>query len=157
LVIARAILAMVSSVSAVAYGNYHEAMMKFLEDAALHSDQDTLDEERNKKGVRLMTIHAAKGLEFSHVFIVGLEHGLFPHTRDEKQKKEDQEEERRLFYVAVTRAKHKLFLTYATTRTIFGMRSVQTPSEFVYDIPIELIEQAKPKNPPTTGTVIYID
>ncbi len=141
----------------VSYGNYHEAMMKFLEDAALHSDQDSLDEEKNKKGVRLMTVHAAKGLEFSHVFIVGLEHGLFPHERDERQKKEDQEEERRLFYVAITRAKEKLFLTYATTRTIFGNRGVQTPSEFIYDIPIELIEQAKPKNPPNMGTVIYID
>jgi DNA helicase-2/ATP-dependent DNA helicase PcrA len=141
----------------VSYGNYSEAMMKFLEDASLHSDQDSLDEEKNIKGVRLMTVHAAKGLEFHCVFVVGLEHGLFPHERNEKLKKEDQEEERRLFYVALTRAKEKLFLTYATTRTIFGMRGVQTPSEFLYDIPIELIEQAKPKNPPQTGTIVYID
>ncbi len=104
-----------------------------------------------------MTVHAAKGLEFSHVFIVGLEHGLFPHQRDERLKKEDQEEERRLFYVALTRAKEKLYLSYATTRTIFGMRGVQTPSEFLYDIPSELIEQAKKDRPSTGEITIYID
>ncbi len=140
--------------------NYDEnprGIEAFLEDASLQSDQDTLDQEKNKKGARLMTVHAAKGLEFSHVFIVGLEHGLFPHQRDERLKKEDQEEERRLFYVALTRAKQKLYLSYATTRTIFGMRGVQTPSEFLYDIPSELIEQAK-KNRPSTGEItVYID
>jgi DNA helicase-2/ATP-dependent DNA helicase PcrA len=140
--------------------NYDEnpnGMDAFLTDALLQSDQDTLSLEKSKKGVRLMTVHAAKGLEFSHVFIVGLEHGLFPHQRDERQKKEDQEEERRLFYVALTRAKEKLFLSYATTRTIFGMRGVQTPSEFLYDIPSELIEQAKKDRPSSGEVTIYID
>ncbi len=140
--------------------NYDEnprGIEAFLEDASLQSDQDTLDQEKNKKGIRLMTVHAAKGLEFSHVFIVGLEHGLFPHQRDERLKKEDQEEERRLFYVALTRAKEKLYLSYATTRTIFGMRGVQTPSEFLYDIPSELIEQAKKDRPSTGEITIYID
>jgi DNA helicase-2/ATP-dependent DNA helicase PcrA len=140
--------------------NYDEnprGIEAFLEDASLQSDQDTLDQEKNKKGIRLMTVHAAKGLEFSHVFIVGLEHGLFPHQRDERLKKEDQEEERRLFYVALTRAKEKLYLSYATTRTIFGMRGVQTPSEFLYDIPTELIEQAKKDRPSTGEITIYID
>lgn len=139
------------------HDDVEEGMMRFLENASLHSDQDTLDEEKNKKGVRLMTVHAAKGLEFHCVFVVGLEHGLFPHERDSRVKKEDREEERRLFYVALTRAKETLYLTYATTRTIFGMRGVQTPSEFLYDIPIDLIKQAKRKDPPQTGTVIYID
>lgn len=139
------------------YDEHTTGLDQFLEDVALQSDQDTLIDEKAKKGVRLMTVHAAKGLEFSHVFIVGLEHGLFPHERSEKAKKEDSEEERRLFYVALTRAKEKLFLTYATTRTIFGMRGVQTPSEFLYDIPSELIEEQKPYKGGRGETIIYID
>ena len=117
-------------------------MEKLLEDAALSSDQDTL--MHKGKGVRLMTVHASKGLEFKYVFITGLEQDLFPHTKENTKKKEDNEEERRLFYVAVTRAKEKLFLSYATLRTIFGMKQVNSPSEFIYDIPAHLtiFEQA---------------
>ena len=108
---------------------------EFLTQASLHSDQDDL--ERPVPGVRLMTIHASKGLEFEYVFITGLEDGLFPHTRETngRPKNEDDEEERRLFYVAVTRAKKKLFLSYAQVRTIFGSRQVNLPSEFIFDIP----------------------
>jgi len=86
-----------------------------------------------------MTVHAAKGLEFEKVFVVGLETGLFPHERlgDEKI---DEEEERRLFYVAVTRAKNKLHLTHANFRTIFGSKNIQVPSEFLGDISDHLIE-----------------
>lgn len=138
------------------YDDRPNGIESFLEDALLQSDQDTLDKEEKKDSVKLMTVHAAKGLEFKTVFIVGLEHGLFPHERSERLSKEDQEEERRLFYVALTRAKEKLYLSYATTRTIFGMRGVQTPSEFLYDIPIELIEQAKPKKR-EGEIVVYID
>ena len=117
-------------------------MEKLLEDAALSSDQDTL--MHKGKGVRLMTVHASKGLEFKYVFITGLEQDLFPHTKENTRSKEDNEEERRLFYVAVTRAKEKLFLSYATLRTIFGMKQVNSPSEFIYDIPAHLtiFEQA---------------
>lgn len=80
-----------------------------------------------------MTIHAAKGLEFPYVFITGLEEGLFPHERlDEKGV--DHEEERRLFYVALTRAGKKIFLTYAHMRTIFGRSQVNIPSSFLNDI-----------------------
>ena len=116
-------------------------MEKLLEDASLSSDQDTLMHEEartTKGGVRLMTVHASKGLEFKYVFITGLEQDLFPHIKDRMKRKEDTEEERRLFYVAVTRAREKLFLSYATLRTIYGMKQVNQPSEFIYDIPSHL-------------------
>ena len=117
-----------------------EGVMKFLEDAALRSDQDALKD--SPEGVRLLTVHASKGLEFRVVFIVGLEEGLFPHERSARAAKtEDREEERRLFYVALTRAKERLFLTHAQTRMIFGSRTVALPSQFIFDIPSELIEQ----------------
>ena len=123
-----------------------EGMEKLLEDASLSSDQDTLMHKKN--GVRLMTVHASKGLEFKYVFITGLEQDLFPHTKTNSRSKEDNEEERRLFYVAITRAREKLFLSYASLRTIFGMKQVNTPSEFIYDIPAHLtvFEQAHSSN-----------
>lgn len=118
-----------------------EGVEKLLEDTSLASDQDSDKEE--KDGVRLMTVHAAKGLEFSYVFITGLEEGLFPHDKDydENVSDEEAEEERRLFYVAVTRAKKKLFLSYAQTRTIFGSRGSNIPSEFLLEIPDEFLER----------------
>ncbi|MHB1118414.1 MAG: ATP-dependent helicase [Minisyncoccota bacterium] len=111
-----------------------EAVEKLLEDAALASDQDSLI--KSKRAVKLMTVHAAKGLEFPYVFVTGLEQDLFPHRRMNAGavSKEDEEEERRLFYVAITRAKKKLFLSYASVRTIFGQRQVNAPSEFLSDI-----------------------
>lgn len=116
-----------------------EGVTKFLEDAALRSDSDALAEA--PEGVRLMTVHASKGLEFKAVFIVGLEEGLFPHERSLRASKiEDAEEERRLFYVALTRAKERVFLTHAQTRTIFGSRTIAMPSQFLFDIPQDLIE-----------------
>jgi DNA helicase-2/ATP-dependent DNA helicase PcrA len=135
---------------AIKYDNLEQglAMEKLLEDASLSSDQDTLMHKEKSKGVRLMTVHAAKGLEFKYVFITGLEQDLFPHARSGKGTKEDKEEERRLFYVAITRAREKLFLSYASLRTIFGMKQVNTPSEFIYDIPAHLtiFEQAHSDN-----------
>lgn len=119
-----------------------EGLEKLIEDATLMSDQDTMDENNGDKGsVKLMTIHAAKGLEFDTVFVTGLEFGLFPHERDQKLSGSDAEEERRLMYVALTRARKKLFLTYASIRTIFGMRDIRLPSEFLTDIPEEFIER----------------
>lgn len=119
-----------------------EAMEKFLEDVSLSSDQDELDkkvEDKNgsAEGVKLMTVHAAKGLEFDHVFVTGLEDGLFPHSR-ENSKKEDEEEERRLFYVALTRARKRLYLTWTSFRTIYGSKEVNMASEFLDDVPSEL-------------------
>ena len=129
---------------AIKYDNLKngEGMEKLLEDASLSSDQDTL--MHKNKGVRLMTVHASKGLEFKYIFITGLEQDLFPHAKGNTKTKEDNEEERRLFYVAVTRAREKLFLSYASLRTIFGMKQVNMPSEFIYDIPAHLtiFEQA---------------
>jgi DNA helicase-2/ATP-dependent DNA helicase PcrA len=126
---------------------------KFLEEASLVSDQDTDTEEINK--VRLMTIHASKGLEFHYVFITGLEEDLFPSKRlnAAKPTAEESEEERRLFYVALTRAKEKLFLSWASIRTIFGSRQINAPSEFLYDIPDDLIEREYARNMKT----IYLD
>lgn len=117
-----------------------EGIEKFLEHISLSSDQDDLKEE--KKGIRLMTVHASKGLEFDYVFIAGLEQDLFPHKRINERggAKEDTEEERRLFYVALTRARKKVYLTYANIRTIFGSASVTIPSEFVLEIDDALIE-----------------
>ncbi|TSC83382.1 MAG: DNA helicase II / ATP-dependent DNA helicase PcrA, partial [Parcubacteria group bacterium Gr01-1014_17] len=120
-----------------------EALEQFLTDAALASDQDELKEEKN--AVRLMTVHSAKGLEFDVVFIAGLEDGLFPHARlyAETQTPEESEEERRLFYVALTRARKKIYLSYAGVRSVFGSRQVNLPSEFIFDIPEELLEDAQ--------------
>lgn len=119
------------------FGN--EGMEKFLEDTALMSDQDSLNTK--KDGVRLMTVHAAKGLEFDYVFIVGLEADLFPHRRaNEDATLEHDEEERRLFYVALTRARKQVYLTHALIRIIFGQQKIQSPSEFLADIPENLVE-----------------
>ncbi len=127
---------------ATSYDNFspEEGIEKFLTDTSLASDQDSLDGK--KSGVKLMTVHASKGLEFDYVFICGLENDLFPHSkmRETRKSGEDSEEERRLFYVAVTRAGRKLFLTYAQTRTIFGTLEVNSPSEFLDDIPSKYLE-----------------
>ena len=123
-----------------------EGIEKLLEDAALASDQDGImineEKKEDKNTVKLMTVHASKGLEFKYVFITGLEDGLFPHQKNEEIKNvEDREEERRLFYVALTRAKEKLFLSFSNFRTIFGSRQINTPSEFISDIPSDILEK----------------
>ena len=130
---------------AVRYDGFdiEEGIDKILEDAALSSDQDSLINKPKPGGVRLMTVHASKGLEFPYVFITGLEKDLFPHSRPGGGKKEDSEEERRLFYVALTRAEKKLYLCYASLRTIFGMKQVNTPSEFLEDIPSHLVDHER--------------
>lgn len=114
-------------------------MEKFLEHVALSSDQDEVEK---KGGVKLMTVHASKGLEFDHVFITGLEQDLFPHEKisAEDMSPEDKEEERRLFYVALTRARKKLYLSYTETRMIYGSRQVNVASEFIGDIDESLMQ-----------------
>jgi DNA helicase-2/ATP-dependent DNA helicase PcrA len=134
-----------------------EALERFFEESTLVSDQDTAREEG---GVKMMTVHASKGLEFENVFIVGLEHDLFPHKRigTNKQSQEEAEEERRLFYVALTRAKHKLFLSYVDVRTIYGSRQLQIPSEFLADlgdVPTELLETGG-RNDFDSDTIVYL-
>ena len=129
-----------------------EGMEKMLEETALASDQDEVDEK--KPAVKLMTIHASKGLEFDYVFITGLEDGLFPSRRDGEEK--DEEEERRLMYVAVTRAGKKVFLSCASIRTIFGEKRMGIPSEFITDIGDEHFE-AQPEKPERKKREYLID
>ena len=131
-----------------------EGMEKLLTDAALASDQDELQE--NKPAVKLMTVHSAKGLEFDYVFITGLEDGLFPHERlgEKEINEEEGEEERRLFYVALTRARKKIFLSHTSIRTIFGSRQVNLPSEFFADIDREHLEEEY--NLKGAGKIIYL-
>ena len=110
-----------------------EGLLQLLDDATLMGEQDSMKDET--AGIKLMTIHAAKGLEFDTVFITGCEEGLFPHERSETLKDEDREEERRLFYVALTRAHKQVYLSLAQTRTLYGSMYATEPSSFIEDIP----------------------
>lgn len=133
-----------------------EGISKLLEDAALSSDQDDIKDDKN--AVKLMTVHASKGLEFEHVFIGGLEENLFPHRRmGEDASKDKDEEERRLFYVALTRAKKKLHLSLASNRMVFGSRRMNIPSEFLSDFDESLIENSKTKSSEGREKVIFFD
>ena len=109
----------------------------FLEKAALLSDADTVD--KSADAVHIMTIHAAKGLEFDAVFVAGMEEGIFPHSLS-TQGPAEMEEERRLCYVALTRAKTRLYISTAQTRTMYGETLWNEPSRFLKDIPEELIK-----------------
>ena len=109
----------------------------FLEEVALASDTDKIDQDKNS--VHLMTLHSAKGLEFPVIFITGLEEGILPHSRSMLNQKE-MEEERRLMYVGITRAKEKVYLLFTTLRTIFGSTQSNSPSRFLDDIPTHLLE-----------------
>ena len=114
----------------------------FLEQVALVNDVDSFEQEESK--VTLMTLHAAKGLEFPIVFLGGLEEGLFPHSRTLMNPKEI-EEERRLAYVGITRAEKELYISNATTRTVFGRTSSYLPSRFIDEIPEELVDGLRAK------------
>jgi DNA helicase-2/ATP-dependent DNA helicase PcrA len=113
-----------------------DALDRLLEETALVADQDTY--EKDSDAVTLITLHAAKGLEFDAVFITGLEEGVFPHSRaldDQRQ----MEEERRLAYVGLTRARHRLYLTHAATRATWGRGGFSVPSRFLLEIPADLM------------------
>lgn len=115
-----------------------EGLARFLEEVALVSDQDTLEERPDR--VTLITLHAAKGLEFPIVFMVGLEEGLLPYARALDDERE-LEEERRLTYVGMTRAKDRLFLVHARHRSAWGSGGVEVePSRFLADLPEDLLE-----------------
>ncbi|MDQ0208434.1 DNA helicase PcrA [Alkalicoccobacillus murimartini] len=119
-----------------------KTLVAFLTDLALVADIDQLDdkeEEGPKDSITLMTLHSAKGLEFPLVFLIGLEEGIFPHSRSLFEQ-DEMEEERRLAYVGITRAEKQLFMTNARTRTIFGRTNANPPSRFLKEIPEEFVE-----------------
>ena len=120
----------------------HDALDVFLQQIALVADADSRKDEEEGL-VTLMTLHNAKGLEYPVVFIVGCEDGVFPHSRalDEG----GLEEERRLFYVGVTRAMRKLYLTHARRRVVFGAQAYGLPSRFLDEVPAELTEREQPR------------
>ncbi|MFA6474967.1 MAG: UvrD-helicase domain-containing protein [Patescibacteria group bacterium] len=115
-----------------------DGIIAMLEDITLVSDQDEVNDDSN--AVNMMTVHAAKGLEFDTVFICGMEEGLFPHARSIFQPAE-MEEERRLCYVALTRAKRRAYFIYAAQRTVYGATQITAPSRFLKDIPKELVQE----------------
>ncbi|WP_339288305.1 MULTISPECIES: DNA helicase PcrA [unclassified Paenibacillus] len=121
--------------------NEDKSLVSFLTDLALIADIDSVndDEEDRSDAVVLMTMHSAKGLEFPTVFIVGMEEGVFPHSRA-FQDNDELEEERRLAYVGITRAEKQLFLSCARMRTLFGRTTANQPSRFIEEIPEELKE-----------------
>jgi DNA helicase-2/ATP-dependent DNA helicase PcrA len=128
-----------------------EGMEKMLEEAALQSDQDELTDKSD--GVVLLTVHSSKGLEFDAVFVTGLEQGLFPSLREGTR---DPEEERRLFYVAITRARKQVYLSFAADRMRFGSREYTTPSEFFDDIDPRLVVSVNPGESSGERTIEFL-
>src|SRR6185436_101545 len=116
----------------------YESVDTFLEDVSLVADADEVPDDTSK--VVLMTLHTAKGLEFPAVFLIGMEDGVFPHLRSIGEPAE-LEEERRLAYVGITRARERLYLTNAWSRMIFGSTQYNPPSRFLDEIPAELITE----------------
>ncbi|PGL70856.1 DNA helicase PcrA [Bacillus sp. AFS055030] len=122
-----------------------KSLVSFLTDLALVSDIDQADKEESQTDeVILMTLHSAKGLEFPVVFLIGLEEGIFPHSRS-LMDEEEMEEERRLAYVGITRAEKELYITNAQTRTLYGRTSINQESRFINEIPDELLDRANKK------------
>jgi DNA helicase-2/ATP-dependent DNA helicase PcrA len=114
-------------------------LSNFLQEISLYSDQDALRERESL--VTLMTIHNAKGLEFKAVFIIGMEEGIFPHSRSIEE--QSLEEERRLAYVGMTRAQELLTLTHASARSLYGNRSYNLPSRFLDELPESGVERER--------------
>ena len=125
-----------------------ESIEQFLEQVSLVADTDEIDGDNSQ--VMLMTVHAAKGLEFPAVFIMGLEEGVFPHLRSIGEPVE-MEEERRLAYVAITRAQERLYLSHAWSRTLFGGTQYNPPSRFLDEIPDRLVEAIEQRRPSRGG------
>ncbi len=122
----------------LAYEYAERGVDEFLENLALVSDQDTVPEQA--EAPTLLTLHAAKGLEFPQVFIIGLDEGLMPHSRSAEDP-EEMAEERRLFYVGLTRAKDHIYLVRAGQRSTYGSYEMSDPSRFLDDIPEDLLYQ----------------
>jgi len=122
-------------------------LSEFLQQISLFSDQDAIEEERSL--VTLMTLHNAKGLEFRAVFLIGMEEGVFPHSRSIEE--QGLEEERRLCYVGLTRAQERLVLTHAAARSLWGSRGYNMPSRFLDELPQEEIERDRLRPSSWTG------
>ena len=123
------------------------SLSEFLQQISLYSDQDAIEEERSL--VTLMTLHNAKGLEFRAVFLVGMEEGVFPHSRSIEE--QGLEEERRLCYVGLTRARERLVLTHAAARSLWGSRGYNMPSRFLDELPQDEIERDRLRPSSWTG------
>jgi superfamily I DNA/RNA helicase len=124
----------------VGAANEAETVDEFLEQISLVADTDDLDDDATS--VTLMTLHSAKGLEFPVVFLIGLEDGIFPHLRSLTEP-DQLEEERRLAYVGITRARRRLYLTHAWSRTLFGGTQYNPPSRFLDEIPTDLVRDVE--------------
>jgi DNA helicase-2/ATP-dependent DNA helicase PcrA len=124
----------------VGFARSFETVDEFLEQVSLVSDTDEIDDDETY--VVLMTLHSAKGLEFPVVFLMGMEEGIFPHMRSIGEP-DQLEEERRLAYVGITRARQRLYLTYAWSRTLHGSSMYNPPSRFLDEIPAHLVTEAK--------------
>jgi DNA helicase-2/ATP-dependent DNA helicase PcrA len=122
-----------------------EKLENYLEDVALLTDQDN-EKDEDKNRVTLMTVHSAKGLEFKNVFVVGMEDNLFPSNRSGEQKPEELEEERRLFYVAITRAEENACLSFANQRYKWGKLDFCTPSRFLEELDEKYIDSSGVQN-----------
>lgn len=132
--------------------NEDKSLVAFLTDLALVADVDKLDEDgKENDAVVLMTLHSAKGLEFPVVFLIGLEEGVFPHSRSLIDDAE-MEEERRLGYVGITRAEEVLFITNAKMRTLYGRTTMNRPSRFIHEIPDHLIEEINQRQQRTVSS-----
>lgn len=125
-----------------------QSLGAFLETVALVAEVDQYQEQES---ITLMTIHSAKGLEFPVVFLVGMEEGIFPHSRSLMEETE-LEEERRLCYVGMTRARQRLYLSYAQMRTLYGNFQYQVPSRFIQEIPAALLRRREATAPEPLGT-----
>ncbi len=129
-----------------------ETVAEFLEQISLVADTDDLDDDTTS--VVLMTLHSAKGLEFPVVFLIGLEDGVFPHLRSLTEP-DQLEEERRLAYVGITRARRRLYLTHAWSRTLFGGTQYNPPSRFLDEIPADLVRDVEGHRRASRGGRVY--
>jgi DNA helicase-2/ATP-dependent DNA helicase PcrA len=133
-----------------------DRLQTFLEELTLETDREE-EQDAPDNAVTLITMHSCKGLEFPNVFVVGMEDGLLPHTRSREEGTLD--EERRLFYVAITRAMHTLTISHCSTRKKFGTPVACQPSRFLSDLPAELVEHADEKGkqpvPPQKGKIMF--
>ena len=117
------------------------SLSSFLQEISLYSDQDALRDGEGGGQVTLMTLHNAKGLEFRAVFMLGMEEGIFPHSRSIEEN--DVEEERRLCYVGMTRAKERLTMLHAARRSLYGRSDANLPSRFLDELPAEGVERER--------------